>query len=184
MTVLADIASAPHSKMIALAPTSIAGIPLPVLSIKLNDRFGNARTSSGDGRQTCVRVRPVNSSDSYSCSICTAQPTELNETQYSSQCQLGWCGRICSSGERGFELFYNGSVASQVVMEALLVASGFVSCGSGTCVPVAACSNIRETLSVHDRCSALNVGNQIGRPSLLTVVPGRAGPPFLFCLLV
>ena len=181
MTVLANVASTKYSQVTALVPTLTAGMQVPVVSIKLRDRFLNARTTSGDGRRLCIRVRSVNTSDYYSCSICIAKPMdESNESQH-SRCQLGPCGRVCSSDEHGgFEWLYNRSIASRLIVEALLVASDFVSCGSGRCVPVAACSNMGEMLPVYDRCSALNMDHAIGRPSLLTIVPGRTGPPFCF----
>lgn len=179
MTVLADVASTKHSHVTGLTQTVTAGMmQVPVLNIQVRDRFGNARTTSGDGRQLCIRIRSANATDLYSCSICIAQP--MDGAQYSSQCQLGRCGKVCSSNENGLELVYNRSVASQVVMEALLVASDFVSCSSTGCVPVAACSHTAQMLPVYDRCSALNIGHEIGRPSLLTVVPGRTGPTFPF----
>ena len=181
MNVLPNVASTKHSQVTALVTTLTAGMQVPVVSINLRDRFGNPRTTSGDGRRLCIRVRSVNTSEYYSCSICIAKPMdELKESQ-DSRCQLGPCGMVCSSDEHGgFEWLYNRSIASRLIVEALLVASDFVSCGSERCLPVADCSNMGQMLPVYDRCSALNIGHEIGRPSLLTIVPGRTGPP---CLL-
>jgi hypothetical protein len=183
MTVLPDVASVEHSEVVGVEQTVTAGkMQIPVLNIKLRDQFGNARTTSGDGRQMCIHIRPTDTSDLYSCSICIAQP--MDGAHNSSQCQLGRCGKVCSSNDNGFELVYNRSIASQVVLEALLVASDFVSCSSKGCVPVAACSSTGQMLPAYDRCSALNIGCEIGSPSVLTVVPGRTGPPLLFFAII
>lgn len=183
MVVSASVASAQHSQVAALTSTMTAGMPAPVLSVKLRDRFGNARTTSGDGRQMCIRVRPVDIDDLHSCTICKAHAIdELNTAQNSSHCQRGRCGLVCPSDEHGFEFVYNGSVASRVTLQAFLFSSVFASCGSGSCVPITTCSNMWQMLSTQDPCSALSIDHEIGRPSVLTIVPGRTGPllPFSY----
>ena len=74
----------------------------------------------------------------------------------------------------GVEFIYNGSVALPVVMDVLLVSSGFVSC-EGNCVPIGTCFDVGHTLAMNEPCSALSIDQTVGAPSVLTIVPGRTG---------
>jgi len=176
VAVLPDVASTRHSQVTATASAMVAGVETRAIHISPRDRFRNARNTSGDGRQICVRVRPVNSTDLRSCSVCEAQAMyDASGNQPTGQCQLGKCGKLCASDDLGgVEFIYNGSVALPVVMDVLLVSSGFVSC-EGNCVPIGTCFDVGHTLAMNEPCSALSIDQTVGAPSVLTIVPGRTG---------